>query len=427
MHVLMHGISGEGFRIVSDNDAPCVQIFWALFNKLRQCNCCLNLSKSNSHKDFKMTIELMRWDDPSAAILASTRANKSSAVCFGGLKFITLSEGAAAIRFRIFIGKSPPPHLIVLLLDRRSQMSRMTNLFADLVRCAALASKGAGGTKNNRIKHLRKFAEWAWNNNVQLQCTASVRFNHFKLFVSHLISEGKSVRTVNNYLAALRMALRGAGKGQLAEEASNKVLGVGSGSRKGKKRAITIEEYDAACSKVADEDVGVLACLMLELYFGLRAEEAIQAYKSLKTWLAHLINGIGITVIFGTKNGRPRYVEPTDREAALGAIAVAMQVCAERRGKLIAKPNLKKALRRYNYITGKVGLTGEISGHSLRYAFAQRLKAKYDAEGFNPREALALVAMALGHGGGRGRFVKSVYFISKEHRDTLGHGKNCYS
>ncbi len=57
----------------------------------------------------------------------------------------------------------------------------------------------------------------------------------------------------------------------------------------------------------------------------------------------------------------------------------------------------------------KVGLTGEYSPHSLRYAWAQDAIRHYLAQGFSEKESLALTATDLGHGDGRGRWVKQVY------------------
>ncbi len=50
-----------------------------------------------------------------------------------------------------------------------------------------------------------------------------------------------------------------------------------------------------------------------------------------------------------------------------------------------------------------------IEPHSARYAFAQDQQRGYIAAGFSPREALIAVSHDLGHGDGRGRWVKSVY------------------
>ena len=50
----------------------------------------------------------------------------------------------------------------------------------------------------------------------------------------------------------------------------------------------------------------------------------------------------------------------------------------------------------------KVGLKGEFSPHSLRYAWAQDAIRHYLAQGFSEKESLALTATDLGHGDGRG-------------------------
>ncbi|EFA4015927.1 DNA-binding protein, partial [Escherichia coli] len=47
--------------------------------------------------------------------------------------------------------------------------------------------------------------------------------------------------------------------------------------------------------------------------------------------------------------------------------------------------------------------------HSLRYAWAQDAIRHYLAQGFSEKESLALTATDLGHGDGRGRWVKQVY------------------
>lgn len=56
-----------------------------------------------------------------------------------------------------------------------------------------------------------------------------------------------------------------------------------------------------------------------------------------------------------------------------------------------------------------IGLTGAYSPHSLRYAWAQDAIRHYLAQGFSRKETLAMVAMDLGHGGGRGRYVAQMY------------------
>jgi hypothetical protein len=51
----------------------------------------------------------------------------------------------------------------------------------------------------------------------------------------------------------------------------------------------------------------------------------------------------------------------------------------------------------------------DVQGHALRYAFARERVDAYRAEGIPLREALARTSMDLGHGDGRGRWVKMGY------------------
>jgi hypothetical protein len=50
-----------------------------------------------------------------------------------------------------------------------------------------------------------------------------------------------------------------------------------------------------------------------------------------------------------------------------------------------------------------------VQGHSLRYAFARERVEAYLQNGIPMAEALARTSMDLGHGDGRGRWVKMVY------------------
>lgn len=55
------------------------------------------------------------------------------------------------------------------------------------------------------------------------------------------------------------------------------------------------------------------------------------------------------------------------------------------------------------------GMTGELSSHSLRYAWSQEQYQTYKTEGMSDREARAELSQDLGHGDGRGRYVAMVY------------------
>ncbi len=91
------------------------------------------------------------------------------------------------------------------------------------------------------------------------------------------------------------------------------------------------------------------------------------------------------------------------------ALENALAVAENRNHRLIDKPDLKSAMDYWHNQATRIGLTGAYSPHSLRYAWAQDAIRHYLAQEFSRKEALAMVAMDLGHGDGRGRYVAQVY------------------
>jgi integrase len=114
-------------------------------------------------------------------------------------------------------------------------------------------------------------------------------------------------------------------------------------------------------------------------------------------------------VVFGTKGGRPRETIILDTAAVKKALDNALSVAEQRHGRLIDKPDLKTAMKYWHSQASRLGLTGVFSPHALRYAWAQDDICHYLAQGFSEKEALAMTAMDLGHGDGRGRWVVQVY------------------
>jgi len=113
--------------------------------------------------------------------------------------------------------------------------------------------------------------------------------------------------------------------------------------------------------------------------------------------------------VYGTKGNRPRETIILNAGAVKKALDNALSVAEERNGRLIDQSNLQKAMNYWHGEIVKAGLTGEYTPHSLRYACTQDAIRHYLAQGFSHREALALTAMDLGHGDGRGRYVAQVY------------------
>ncbi|EQA1140633.1 DNA-binding protein, partial [Escherichia coli] len=235
---------------------------------------------------------------------------------------------------------------------------------------------------------------------------------HIECYIEERLEQDIGLRTLQNDMAALQAVLRQAGRRQVVEHPrlTNKALGVSGASRNGTRRAITPEHYQQVMEKARTEDAGLAAALEIARLMGLRSQEAVQSSQSLKTWLKAIERGENrLKVVFGTKGGRPRYTTVLDTGAVRKALEKALLVADRHNGRLIDKPDLKMALESWHKQVIKVGLKGEFSPHSLRYAWAQDAIRHYLAQGFSEKESLALTATDLGHGDGRGRWVKQVY------------------
>lgn len=74
-------------------------------------------------------------------------------------------------------------------------------------------------------------------------------------------------------------------------------------------------------------------------------------------------------------------------------------------GRLAQGANLKQAATWYRNSMHRL----DIQGHALRYAWARERMDAYVADNIPRAEALARTSMDLGHGDGRGRWVKMAY------------------
>lgn len=199
-------------------------------------------------------------------------------------------------------------------------------------------------------------------------------------------------------------------EGYVRERLNNRFLGLSGASRNGTKLAIAPEHYRHVLETARAKGPGMAAALELSRLMGLRSQEAVQSAQSLRTWKQSLERGdTRLTVVFGTKGGRPRETIILDTVAVKKALDNALAVAEDRHGSLIDKPDLKTAMKYWHSQASRIGLTGAYSPHSLRYAWAQDAIRYYLAQGFCEKEALAMTAMDLGHGDGRGRYVAQVY------------------
>lgn len=285
------------------------------------------------------------------------------------------------------------------------------SILSELVKLAYQVG-GSHKTKSDRQNHVKKFAQYLSDNNIQIKSVDHIKSIHVETYVQNR-KQSKAIiaRTLQNEMAAVRVTLRLAGRTTLAdsERLSNKSLGIGNACRDGTHKAMPQDVFELLCESLRLYNQDVLACIQLQRWIGLRNEEALRSYKSIKSWLKELERGNSIRVIYGTKGGHPRDVKIFCRDRTISAIKFAIEIMNVNGGKIISKPNLKSAMEHHRYILRAANCVGEYSPHSLRYAFACDQVEFYQKEGFSLVDALAMTSMDLGHGDGRGRYIKQVY------------------
>jgi hypothetical protein len=287
------------------------------------------------------------------------------------------------------------------------------SLTADLCRAARSArGKQAHHTRKGREQSLARFAIFTWEEGFQVHTASQLKEKHVEAWAADMLARELSKRTIANNMAHIRTALEGIKRRPFADKMSNAALGAGGASRAGTKRPMAREAFEARLSMVVALDPSVAMVLELQAEFGLRAEEGVRAVKSLADWRRALVNPVAdgfVSVIHGTKGGKTRRSPPLDRQRAAGLVARALELSRQCGGRLVRKPDLKRAMNRYHYVVRKAGMTGESAPHSLRYAYTVEHLQRMKAAGASRREAAAGVSTWLGHGDGRGTWVEMVY------------------
>ncbi|ELY4483315.1 integrase domain-containing protein, partial [Cronobacter turicensis] len=267
----------------------------------------------------------------------------------------------------------------------------MSRLAQDMKKLAHRAG-GSHKTVHDREQMAQRFARHLLAQNIQVTSTSQLKARHIAGYIHERLAQGISLRTLQNEMAMVRSILAEAGRMQLSQSEliSNKSLGISGASRDGTHRAIPDALYQQVQDRVRQTDPGLAASLQLARVMGLRGQEAVQCCQSLKTWDKQLEKGAErLSVIFGTKGGRPRITQAIDREAVRQAVKVALNIAGKRDGHLIDKPDLKSAMDYWHNHLRDAGLTGEYSPHSLRYAWAQDAIRYYEEQGLSHKEALA--------------------------------------
>lgn len=296
------------------------------------------------------------------------------------------------------------------------------SLYRDL-RSAAHKAGGSGATCAARDVTARDFGRWAKESNVQVQSLDKLKTKHVAEYGRQLAEKVErgdlSIRTAQNRMTHMRGMLREVGRWQVAdnERISNAAVGLAGANRDGTHRAIREDEYRAAHESALDRDRGVAAIMALQRSAGLRDLEAVMGGRAdtLDRWQRELETHGKINVIDGCKGGptMERWAPIPDPDRFREALNEARQVIEDTGSRFVLqgqKPDdLKSAFHKYGNEARNAGLRGEISPHSLRYAYASEVVAKAEAEGDSRREALIRGSHALGHGDGRGRYVERVY------------------
>ncbi|HEE9883356.1 TPA: integrase domain-containing protein [Citrobacter braakii] len=270
-------------------------------------------------------------------------------------------------------------------------------------------------TVADRSRIAERFSERLSELNIQIRDVKHIKTSHIEKYIESRKADSLSLRTLQNEMSAIRSVLLSAGRNKLADpnhtSLSNQALGISGANRDGTKLPITDEKLNAVVNFALKKDEGVALAVQLSRYLGLRTEETVQSAKSLKTWKQSLINNNErVRVVFGTKGGRPRETTVFNREKVLSILDKAIHYVSEHNGKLIDKPSLHTAIDRYRNIVREAGMNGKNAPHSLRYAYSRDAVNQHIKNGMSRDEAEALVSMDLGHGDGRGRYIKQVYF-----------------
>lgn len=271
---------------------------------------------------------------------------------------------------------------------------------------------GAHKTVHDRVLIIERLYTELRQHNIQIKHIDHLKTRHIQHYIHNRLAHGIDKRTLQNEMAAIRGVLKQAGRHKLAQspQLSNQTLNIHDTRRDGTRTAITPEHYQQVIQTAETKDPGLAAAIRLARVMGLRGEETVQSIHSLKTWHKELKQGKQqLTVVFGTKTGKPRDTHIIDRERVQQAVTHALHIAKQRNDRLIDKPDLKQAMTYWRNQTRRIGLTGKHSPHSLRYAWAQETIHHYTQQGYTEKEALALTSMDLGHGDGRGRYVKQVY------------------
>lgn len=277
---------------------------------------------------------------------------------------------------------------------------------------------GALQTHEARLRTASHFTDIMHNSGyTHLRSPEQICGRDLRHYISTRQQQGLSIRSLQNEAAHLRALLRASGRVAVADapELSNRELKIAGGSRLGKKTPLSDAELTRVFDRATKGDCprpGMGALFLLARYAGLRANEAICARAdTLTRWLAEIDREKTIDVLEGTKGGRLRRVQIVDIENARAAVEFALSVAKAQGGFLVVRADgaATSSLKSARAIVDQWCQRANAMLHSARYAFAEDRVQGYQAKGYSIRETLLATSLDLGHGPGRGRWVRSVY------------------
>lgn len=278
--------------------------------------------------------------------------------------------------------------------------------------------KGSGATRHAGSQTIKKFDNFVKERKWKDVRPETLSSRQVRSYVFYRLSQEINPRTIQNEVSHLRRIAVGAGQkiGDVREPKNDwgaARLGLPDRiERATNKPAISSSQFE----KRADLKPEIRVVLELESALGLRAREAVLCPKSLNEWAEKLgqardDENLRLTVVHGTKGGRPRdvFIQPDRRVEALQVVEQAREIVEKNKeqfGKeyLVIpipgdpKTELERSLKKVENAVRYVGFTGSDSQHGIRRDFAQKNYHFYREQGLSEDNAMLRASMDLGHG-----------------------------
>ncbi|HZW12806.1 MAG TPA: integrase domain-containing protein [Noviherbaspirillum sp.] len=275
-----------------------------------------------------------------------------------------------------------------------------------------LGGKGGRGTRERAHCTFAALEQTAKDGRWGVVSPGKITLRQLRNYVQKRLESGIGVRTLESDLSAIRKAMRAAGRGIDAANFTREQLGLPPATRKGKGIAIPDEALDEAINKAPPR---IRACIRVIEVLGLRMNELVESRDSLPDWERALsVGGATVELVAGAKGGkaRPIFILPARRADAYLAVLELLSLTNGGKEHPIVARSGRAAYNKFGRMLRRYGIVLKHSCHSLRRRFALLQYRGYLLLGFAPRVALARLAMDLGHGEKRGRWVLNNYLIN---------------